>query len=107
MLQYVTIYRSIAFLYNETATTYIYTYSHTLSRHDALPITIPQALSGLSLETPTDTLTRRKGDNQALIGPTWGKTTAMNTEDKIRSLTEVQYFDGNKITPPVDSACKL
>src|SRR3546814_20663735 len=55
---------------------------------------VAQALSGLSLETPTGTLTIRKGDNQALIGPTWGKTAALNTADKIRSLTEVQSFDG-------------
>ena len=53
------------------------------------------------------TLTLRKGDNQALIGPTWGRTGSMNTQDKIRSLTEVQFFDGEKITPPVDPACKL
>lgn len=68
---------------------------------------VAEALSGLSIEAPTGTLTLRKGDNQALIGPTWGRTGAMNTEDKIRSLTEVQFFDGEKITPPVDPACKL
>ncbi|MBF6618427.1 MAG: ABC transporter substrate-binding protein [Candidimonas sp.] len=68
---------------------------------------VAQALSGLSLETPTGTLTFRKGDNQALIGPTWGRTGPMNTQDKIRSLTDVQNFDGAEITPPVDPACKL
>ena len=68
---------------------------------------VAEALSGITLETPTGTLNIRKGDNQALIGPTWGKTGAMNTEDKIRSLTEVEFFDGNAITPPVDPACKL
>jgi branched-chain amino acid transport system substrate-binding protein len=66
-----------------------------------------KALSGLSVEAPTGTLTFRQGDNQALIGPTWGRTGPMNQEDKIRSLTEVQFFDGKEITPPVDPACKL
>lgn len=68
---------------------------------------VAKALSGLSIQAPTGTLTFRTGDNQALIGPTWGKTAAMNTKDKIRSLTDVQFFDGKEITPPVDPACKL
>jgi len=68
---------------------------------------IAQALSGLTIPAPTGQLTFRKGDNQALIGPTWGKTGAMNDADKIRSLTEMVTFDGQKITPPVDAACKL
>lgn len=68
---------------------------------------VAQALSGLSIPTPTGTITFRKGDNQALIGPTWGRTGAMNTQDKIRSLTDAQFFDGEKITPPVDPACKM
>jgi branched-chain amino acid transport system substrate-binding protein len=49
----------------------------------------------------------RSSDNQALIGPTWGKTAAMNEQDKIRSLADVQFFDGQKITPAADPACKL
>lgn len=65
------------------------------------------ALSGLTVQAPTGELTFRKGDNQALIGPTWGLTGPMNTADKVRSLTQVHDFDGNKITPPVDPACKL
>jgi len=68
---------------------------------------VAKALSGLTVSAPTGGLTFRKEDNQALIGPTWGLTGAMNTEDKIRSLTKVQNFDGNKITPAPDSACKL
>lgn len=66
-----------------------------------------KALSGLSVEAPTGTLTFRQGDNQALIGPTWGRTGPMNEQDKIRSLTDVQSFDGKEITPPVDPACKM
>jgi branched-chain amino acid transport system substrate-binding protein len=68
---------------------------------------VAKALSGLSIEAPTGTLAFRSGDNQALIGPTWGKSAAMNQQDKIRSLTDVQFFDGQKITPAVDPACKL
>lgn len=65
------------------------------------------ALSGLTIPAPTGDLTFRKGDNQALIGPTWGKSGPMNEADKIRSLVDVTTFDGEKITPPVDEACKL
>jgi branched-chain amino acid transport system substrate-binding protein len=68
---------------------------------------IRDALSGMSIDTPAGMITLRKGDNQALIGPTWGRTAAMNEQDKIRSLADVMNFDGNKITPPVDPACKL
>ena len=68
---------------------------------------VAQALSGLSIPAPTGTLTFRKGDHQALIGPTWGRTSAMNTKDKIRSLTDMQTFDAQQVTPPVDPACKL
>jgi branched-chain amino acid transport system substrate-binding protein len=31
----------------------------------------------------------------------------MNAADKIRSLTQIHNFDGTKVTPPVDPACKL
>lgn len=68
---------------------------------------IRDALSGMSIDTPAGMITLRKGDNQALIGPTWGRTAGMNEKDKIRSLADVMNFDGNKITPPVDPACKL
>jgi branched-chain amino acid transport system substrate-binding protein len=65
------------------------------------------ALSGITLTTPTGKLSLRKGDNQALIGPTWGRTAGMNDKDKIRALADVVNFDGAKVTPPVDPACKL
>jgi branched-chain amino acid transport system substrate-binding protein len=68
---------------------------------------IIDALAGMTMQAPTGDLTFRKGDHQALIGPTWGLTGAMNTADKIRTLTQVHDFDGNKVTPPVDPACKL
>lgn len=65
------------------------------------------AMSGLTVKAPTGDLTFRKGDNQALIGPTWGLTGDMNTDDKIRSLTQIHDFDGKDVTPPVDPECKL
>jgi branched-chain amino acid transport system substrate-binding protein len=68
---------------------------------------LAQALSGASMQTPTGTLTFRKGDNQALIGPTWGRTGDMDSGLKIRHLVDLKTLDGEKITPPVDPACKL
>lgn len=68
---------------------------------------IAAALSGSSLQTPTGTLTFRKGDNQALIGPTWGRTAGMNSELKIRNLVDLKTLTGEESTPPVDPACKM
>ncbi|CAM5784248.1 ABC transporter substrate-binding protein [Castellaniella caeni] len=68
---------------------------------------VAAALSGLSIPAPTGELVFRKADNQALVGSTWGVSGPMNTEDKIRSLTQIRNFDGAKITPAADPACKL
>ncbi len=68
---------------------------------------IAKALKGASLEAPTGTLTFRTGDNQALIGPTWGKTAGMDDATKMRALTDIHNFAGDKVTPPVDPECKL
>ena len=68
---------------------------------------IAEALSGSSLDTPTGMLTFREGDNQGLIGPTWGRTGSMDTELKIRSLNDLKTLNGEESTPPVDSACKM
>ena len=66
------------------------------------------ALSGMSFEAPNGTVTFRKGDNQALVGPTWGLTGAMNAKDKIRSLTQLNVFTGADVTPSVqETGCKL
>jgi len=68
---------------------------------------IAKALQGLTLETPTGQLTLRKGDNQALIGPTWGRTGPMNDADKIRSLVDAKTFTGAEVTPALeDTGCK-
>ncbi len=71
------------------------------------PDQIIAALSGLTVPAPTGDLTFRAGDHQALIGPTWGLTGAMNAADKIRSLTQLHNFEGASVTPPVDPECKL
>src|SRR3546814_19895025 len=44
------------FFFNDTATTEIYTYGHTLSLHDALPISAPEQVSDIALQ-PGETLT--------------------------------------------------
>ncbi|HUH59200.1 MAG TPA: ABC transporter substrate-binding protein [Candidimonas sp.] len=86
----------------------VYIYKSAIEKAGTLePQAVIKALSGMSIEAPTGTLTFRQGDNQALIGPTWGRTSVMNPQDNIRSLTDVKFFDGKEITPPVDPACKL
>src|SRR3546814_17298705 len=47
-------YSYLCFFFNDTATTEIYTYLHTLSLHDALPIS-----AAIAIETPS-ALVRRK-----------------------------------------------
>lgn len=64
------------------------------------------ALSGITVDSPTGDLTFRAADNQALIGPTWGLTGAMNEQDNIRSLSSIKNFDGAEITPAA-ADCKL
>jgi len=67
---------------------------------------IARALQGLTLDAPTGPLTLRQGDNQALIGPTWGRTGPMNDADRIRSLVDARTFTGAEVTPPLqDTGC--
>jgi len=69
---------------------------------------VAEALSGMTVDTPAGAITFRKGDNQALIGPVWGKSGPMNEKDKIRSLVDITVFDGEAVTPSVaDTGCKL
>lgn len=71
------------------------------------PKDIAAALVGMTVETPAGPRTFRPGDNQALIGPTWGLTAEMNTEDGIRSLTDVHDFDGESVSLPLErTECK-
>lgn len=68
---------------------------------------IAKALVGLPVETPTGTVTFRQGDNQALIGPTWGRSGPMNEADKIRSLVDAKTFDGKDVSQPLEeTGCK-
>jgi len=68
---------------------------------------IAKALRGISLETPTGTLKIREGDNQGLIGPTWGKTAGMDEALEIRKLADIRNFTGEEATPEVDPECKM
>src|SRR3546814_10398691 len=55
----------LCFLFNDTATTEIYTYLHTLSLHDALPISSALPLSfwnDSALELPFVVLMRRRSE---------------------------------------------
>lgn len=86
----------------------VYAYKHAIEKAGSSDgKAVAQALSGASFETPTGTLTFREGDNQALIGPTWGRTADMDTELKVRTLVDLKTLDGPEITPPVDPACKM
>lgn len=73
----------------------------------AKPEDIAKSLVGLSLNTPAGERTFRKGDNQALIGPTWGMASTMSA-DNIRSLADIHNFDGASVTLPLDkTGCQL
>ncbi|MFA5664120.1 ABC transporter substrate-binding protein [Castellaniella sp.] len=86
----------------------VYSFKDAIEKAGAVePDKIIAALAGLTVPAPTGDLTFRAGDHQALIGPTWGLTGAMNEADKIRSLTQLHNFEGASVTPPVDPECKL
>lgn len=74
----------------------------------AEPKDVAKALVGLTIDTPAaGERTFRVGDNQALVGPTWGRAGPMSA-DGIRSLTEIHNFKGADITPPVEkTGCTL
>src|SRR3546814_14746881 len=46
------VYNYVCFFFNDTATTVIYTYLHTLSLHDALPIFASVVLRAVDAENP-------------------------------------------------------
>ncbi|WP_101674750.1 ABC transporter substrate-binding protein [Alloalcanivorax mobilis] len=69
---------------------------------------IAAALDGMSLDAPNGTITFRKGDHQALVGPNVGRAGAMDEEDGIRDLEDLRLFDGEKISRSVaETGCKL
>ena len=69
---------------------------------------VAKALSGMSMEAPNGTVTFRKGDNQAMVSPNWGISGPMRPEYGIRTLTDLQIFDGEQVARSVEeTGCKL
>lgn len=69
---------------------------------------VAKALSGMSMEAPNGTVTFRKGDNQAMVSPNWGISGPMHPEYGIRTLTDLQIFDGEQVARSVEeTGCKL
>lgn len=69
---------------------------------------VAEALSGLTLDAPNGQITIRKGDHQAVVGPTWGKVAQFDDNYGIRMLDPVRNFSGEEITPPVsETGCKM
>ena len=69
---------------------------------------VAKALSGMSMEAPNGTVTFRKGDNQAMVSPNWGISGPIHPEYGIRTLTDLQIFDGEQVARSVEeTGCKL
>jgi len=72
------------------------------------PDKVAGALVGLTIQAPNGEITFRKGDNQAVVGPTWGRAAAMSAEHGIRMLKPMRPFKGEEVTPSVEeTGCKL
>ncbi|WP_018404919.1 ABC transporter substrate-binding protein [Marinobacter gelidimuriae] len=69
---------------------------------------VAKALSGMSMEAPNGTITFRKGDNQAMVSPNWGISGPMNSKYGIRTLTDLQIFDGEDVARSIEeTGCNL
>ena len=69
---------------------------------------VAKALSGMSIEAQNGTVTLRKGDNQAMVSPNWGVSGPMHPEHGIRTLTNLQIFEGEKVARTIaETGCKL
>ncbi|SHK40290.1 amino acid/amide ABC transporter substrate-binding protein, HAAT family [Marinobacter antarcticus] len=69
---------------------------------------VAKALSGMSMEAPNGTITFRKGDNQAMVSPNWGISGPMNSKYGIRTLTDLQIFDGEDVARSIEeTGCSL
>jgi len=69
---------------------------------------VAKALSGMSMEAPNGTITFRKGDNQAMVSPNWGISGPMNAKYGIRTLTDLQIFDGEDVARSIEeTGCSL
>ncbi len=87
----------------------VYAYKAAMEKAESTdPEEVAKALSGLSFEAPNGTITFREGDHQATVGPTWGKTAAMDEATGVRSLDPMRSFDGKEVTPSVEeTGCKM
>ncbi|WP_336366706.1 ABC transporter substrate-binding protein [Marinobacter sp. C2H3] len=69
---------------------------------------VAKALSGMSFDAPNGKVTFRAGDHQALVSPNWGVSGPMDAKLGIRTLTNLQVFDGEAVTPSVEeTGCQL
>ncbi len=69
---------------------------------------VAAALSGMSMDAPNGKVTFRAGDHQAMVSPNWGVSGPMDSELGIRSLTNLQIFDGEKVARTIEeTGCKL
>lgn len=69
---------------------------------------VAKALSGMTMEAPNGSVTFRAGDNQAMVSPNWGISGPMHPEHGIRTLTNLQIFDGETVARTVaETGCKL
>lgn len=86
----------------------VYAYKAALEKAGSVsPEKITQALSGLSLTLPIGDVTFRKGDHQATVPATWGKT-KKSGEYPIKILDPVKVFPSNQVTPSVAATgCEL
>eukprot|EP00163_Fabomonas_tropica_P010401 TRINITY_DN20512_c0_g1_i1.p1 TRINITY_DN20512_c0_g1~~TRINITY_DN20512_c0_g1_i1.p1 ORF type:complete len:279 (+),score=54.21 TRINITY_DN20512_c0_g1_i1:92-838(+) len=69
---------------------------------------VAKALSGMSMEAPNGTVTFRAGDHQAMVSPNWGVSGPMHSEHGIRTLNDLQIFDGESVARSIEeTGCKL
>lgn len=69
---------------------------------------VAKALSGMSMEAPNGTVKFREADNQAMVSPNWGVSGPMHPDYAIRTLANLQIFDGEEVARSVEeTGCKL
>lgn len=69
---------------------------------------VAKALSGMTMKAPNGTVTFRPGDHQAMVSPNWGVSGPMDPKLGIRTLTNLQIFDGEEVARPVpETGCSL
>src|SRR3546814_8837747 len=100
----------VFFVFIDTATTEIYTYRHTLSRHDALPIWIWRSSSPSSTRPAAPRSTARRSAPRRPSGPSSSARSAhsMRSEEhtsELQSLMRISYavFCLKKKTLPYSS----